>query len=154
MKRPNVTIALLLWLTAAYGAGFVGTQGTLRGLTTLYPALAKPAWNPPGWLFAPVWTVLYALIGVAAWRVWRVEGKGLPLWWAQLILNALWPWLFFGFGKLAFAFGEVVLLGFAILATILAFARRDKTAAWLLGPYLVWVGYAAILNLAIWRMNR
>lgn len=154
MKRPHPTIALLLWLTAAYTASFIGMQGTLRGLQGLYLTLAKPSWNPPAWLFAPVWTVLYALIGIAAWRVWRVEGKGLWLWWVQLVLNGLWPWLFFGFGKLGWAFGEIVVLWFAILATALVFARKDRTAAWLLVPYLAWVAFATVLNFAIWRMNR
>ena len=153
MNRPHPTIALLLWLTAAYAAGFVGAQGALKGVATTYLSLAKPAWSPPAWLFSPVWTVLYALMGVAAWRVWRAEGKGLWLWWVQLLLNALWPWLFFGLGKLGLAFGEVVALWLAILATVLAFARADRPAAWLLVPYLAWVGFAAILNLSIWRLN-
>ncbi len=156
MKRTNPTIALLLWLTAAYAAGYVGTLGTLRGMEALYPSLHKPAWTPPAWLFAPVWTVLYALIGIAAWRVWRGEPPRrapLVLWWLQLLLNALWPWLFFGFGKLGLAFGEIVLLWLAILATVIAFSRKDARAAWLLFPYLAWVGFACVLNLAIWRMN-
>lgn len=156
MKRPNPTIALLLWLTAAYAAGFVGSAGVRHGLETVYPGLAKPAWNPPDWLFAPVWTVLYALIGTAAWRIWRTQDPRLAplgLWWLGLLLNALWPWAFFGFGKFGLAFGVVALLWTTILATIVAFSKRDKTAAWLLVPYLAWVGFATILNLAIWRLN-
>lgn len=156
MKRPHPTIALALWLTAAYAASFVGTQGTLRGLMEVYVPLVKPAWTPPAWLFAPIWTVLYALIGISAWRVWRKESRhrgALSLWWAQLFLNALWPWLFFGFGKLGWAFGEIVALWILILLTILTFFRIDRLAAWLLVPYLAWVGFASILNLAIWRMN-
>ncbi len=154
MKRPHPTIALLLWLTAAYAAGYVGTLGTLRGMASFYPALHKPAWTPPAPLFAPVWTVLYGLMGLAAWRVWRIEGRTpLALWWLQLALNALWPWLFFGFGRLGPAFGEILALWAAILATTVAFSRRDALAAWLLVPYLAWVGFAAVLNLAVWRMN-
>lgn len=156
MKRPHPTIALLLWLTAAYAAGFVGTVGTLRGMQAFYPGLQKPAWTPPAWLFSPVWTVLYALIGVAAWRVWRGETPRrapLALWWLQLALVAVWPWLFFGFGKLGPAFGEICVLWLAILATTIFFSRRDALAAWLLVPYLAWVGFATVLNLAIWRLN-
>ena len=156
MKRPHPTIALLLWLTAAYAAGYVGTLGTLRGMDALYPALRKPAWTPPAWIFAPVWTVLYALIGLAAWRVGRTDGPrraALSFWWLGLGLNAAWPWLFFAQGRLGLAFAEIVVLWLAILATVVLSARRDRLAPWLLLPYLAWVGFAAILNLAIWRMN-
>ncbi len=156
MKRPHPTIALLQWLTAAYAAGFVGSQAVIRDGGSLYATLRRPAWAPPAWLFAPVWTVLYALIGLAAWLVWRTEGrgkKGLWLWWLGLALNALWPWLFFGFGKLGLAFGEIVVLWLVILATTVAFSKSDRKAAWAFVPYLAWVGFASILNLAIWRMN-
>lgn len=153
MKRPHPTIALLLLLTAAYAASFVGTVGTFRGLQGLYPALAKPPWNPPGWLFGPVWTVLYALMAVAAWRVWRAEGRGLWVWWTQLGFNALWPWLFFAWGRLGLAALECGLLAIVVLATLLVFRRSDRTAAWLLAPYLAWVLFATTLNVAIWRIN-
>ena len=157
MKRPHPTIALLLWLTAALAAGFVGSQGALRGAMTLYPGLAKPAWSPsPSLLtalFAPLGAVLSALAGFAAWRVSRAEGKGLWLWWLQLALGAAWPWLFFGFGRFGLAFGEAVALWIAILATTIAFSRSDRGAAWALVPSLVGAGLAAILSLAVWRMN-
>jgi translocator protein len=156
MQRIHPTIALLLWLTASYGAGFIGTQGTLRGMENFYPSLAKPVWTPPAWLFSPVWTVLYALIGVAAWRVWRSENPrtaALTFWWIGLVLNTVWPWLFFAIGRLGLAFGESVALWISILATMLLFARIDRKAAWFLLPYLCWVGFATVLNLAIWRMN-
>ena len=157
MKRLHPTIALLLFLTAAYGAGFVGALGTQKGLDRLYPGLAKPAWNPPGWAFGPVWTALYALMAVAAWRVWRGEGPGrgpgLGLWGAGLVLNALWPWLFFAGGWLGLAAAECALLALSILATILFFRRSDRPAAWLLTPYLAWTLFATLLNVAIWRMN-
>lgn len=153
----NPKIALLLWLTAAYSAGFVGAQGVRRGFESgLYPALAKPSWVPPGLVFTVVWSVLYALIGVAAWRAGRGEGPrrgALALWWLGLFLNAAWPWAFFGFGKLALAFGIVVLLLVVTLATIPLFARRDRTAAWLLLPYALWLVFATVLNFAVLRLN-
>ena len=153
MKRPHPTIALLLWLTAAYAASYVGTMGALRGMVTLYLGLARPPWAPPAWLFNPAWTLLSALLGTAAWRVWRAGGKGLWLWWVGLFLGALWPWLFFGFGKLGPALAEIAVLWFVLLATILAFSRTDRAAAWCLTPLLAWVGFEAILNLAVWRLN-
>ena len=131
----------------------MGYLGTSRGLADLYPTLHKPVWNPPDWLFAPVWTVLYVLIALAAWRVWRVEGKGLWLWWIGLGLNALWPWLFFAWGRLGLAALECGGLAAAILATMLVFRRSDRAAAWLLAPYLAWVLLATALSTAIWRMN-
>ncbi len=88
--------------------------------------------------------------------MWRTEGKGkkgLWLWWLGLALNALWPWLFFGFGKLGLAFGEIIVLWFVIVATTVVFSKSDRKAAWALVPYLAWVGFASILNLAIWRSN-
>ncbi len=156
MKRTNPTIALLLWLTAAYTASFVGMQGALRGLEVYFPSLHRPTWTPPFWLFGPVWTVLYALIGFSAWKVWMAEPPrraALALWWVQLILNALWCWLFFAWGKLFIAFIESLLLWLAILATTHLFTRNDKLAARLLYPYLAWVTFATILNMVIWRMN-
>jgi benzodiazapine receptor len=156
MKRTNPTIALLLWLTAAYTASFAGMQGALRGLEVYFPSLHRPAWTPPLWLFGPVWTILYALIGFAAWKIWMAEPPrraALVFWWIQLGLNALWPWLFFAWGKLLFAFIESFILWLVILATAFLFAPKDKLAARLLYPSLTWVAFATILNMVIWRMN-
>ncbi len=156
MKRPNPKIALLLWLTAAYAAGAIGALGAGRGVETLYPALLKPAWTPPSPVFGPVWTVLDALLGVAAWRVWRTEGpKGLAFtfWGTAIALTALWPWAFFGFGKLGVALGVCAALLLTLAATVPAFARRDRLAAWMIVPAVVWVGVATALNLAILRLN-
>lgn len=124
-----------------------------------YAALKKPSWNPPNWIFGPVWTALYTMMAVAAWLVWRRGGFALnrlplSLFLTQLLLNALWSWLFFGLKNPALAFGEIALLWLAIAATLLAFWPRQRTAAWLLLPYLMWVSFASGLNFALWQLNR
>ncbi|WP_431270927.1 TspO/MBR family protein [Dankookia sp. P2] len=121
--------------------------------------LAKPSWRPPNWLFPPAWAVLYILMAIAAWMVWREAGfagapLALTLWFAQLVLNAAWSWIFFGLKRMDLAFAELSALWLAILATILAFALHSTTAAWLMAPYLAWVSFAGILNLTMWRLNR
>jgi tryptophan-rich sensory protein len=120
--------------------------------------LLKPAWNPPAWVFGPVWTVLYLMMAVAAWLVWRRRGfAGAP--WAlglfvlQLALNTLWSAIFFGLRRPGVAAIEILLLWLAILATLIAFAPVSRLAAILLAPYLAWVTFAAVLNFTIWRMN-
>jgi tryptophan-rich sensory protein len=123
-----------------------------------YDGLQKPAWNPPGWIFGPVWTALYTMMAVAAWLVWKRGGFAaqrlpLTLFLVQLALNALWTPLFFGLHLIGFAFAEIVLMWFAIAATIAAFRQAHRPAAWLLVPYLAWVGFAAVLNGTLWRLN-
>jgi tryptophan-rich sensory protein len=123
-----------------------------------YAAIAKPSWNPPAWVFGPVWSTLYLMMGVAAWRIWRGAQPGreqaLRLWWMQLFLNALWSPVFFGWHRLDLALLEIlVLLGF-IVATARAFGRIDRIAGALLLPYLAWVSFAAFLNFTLWSLNR
>ncbi|MBU3680122.1 MAG: tryptophan-rich sensory protein [Candidatus Kapabacteria bacterium] len=152
MPRP---LALLFWIllcfTAAAGGGFVMTGDW-------YAMLSKPTWNPPSWVFGPVWTVLYIMMGVSVWLVWKEGGfarqrRPMTLFLVQLVLNAIWTPLFFGMHMLGTAFAEIILLWLAILATILAFRRVSSTAAWLLVPYLLWVSFATVLNGTLWRMN-
>lgn len=123
-----------------------------------YQTLAKPAWTPPDWIFAPVWTILYTIMGLAAWLIWRQGGiavAGLPLsvFVIQLVLNGLWSWIFFGQRNIGLAFAEIVLLWILILVALIIFWKRQALAGILLLPYLLWVGFAAILNYAIWRLN-
>ena len=155
-------VASILGLVAAQalslGAGLIGGLATASSVTTWYPALAKPAWTPPGWLFGPVWTLLYVMMGIAAWLVWHRAEEGrarcpLLLFVLQLLLNACWSFLFFGLRSPGLALVDIALLWFAIAATLWAFARVQGWAALLLAPYLAWVSFAAALNLAIWRMN-
>jgi len=122
-----------------------------------YAGLAKPSWNPPNWLFGPVWTVLYIAIAVAGWLVWKRSGERvtpvLGVWIAQLALNAVWSWLFFGLHRPALALVDIV----ALLACIVAFAvlarRVSPAASWLFMPYALWVAFATVLNATIWRLN-
>jgi tryptophan-rich sensory protein len=120
-----------------------------------YRRLRKPAFNPPDWLFAPAWTVLYIAIAVAGWLVWEVRGFGpeIALWFFSLLLNAAWSWLFFGKRRMDLAFYELVVFWLSIAGMILAFAPASATAAWLMVPYLAWVSFAGLLNWTLWRMN-
>lgn len=121
--------------------------------------LAKPAWNPPGWIFGPVWTALYALMGMAVWLVWRRGGwraQSLPLalFLVQLALNAAWTPLFFALHSPALAFADIVMRWLAIGVTIALFRRVSVPAAWALAPCFAWVGISAFLNFTIWQLNR
>ena len=120
-----------------------------------YQALEKPEWNPPAWIFGPVWTTLYGMMAFAAWLVWKRDGWKLALsvYIIQLILNAAWSPIFFGAHELGWALVEILFLWAAILATLLSFHRISKPAAWLMAPYLAWVSFASFLNFTLWRMN-
>ena len=123
-----------------------------------YASLKKPSWNPPGWIFGPVWTALYTMMAVAAWLIWRrgcwaAQRRPLTLFLVQLALNAAWTPLFFGWHRPRLAFADIVLLWLAILATLVAFRPVSRAAAWLLAPYLAWVSFATVLNLTLWRLN-
>jgi len=152
--RNNV-IGLLSWVLAAVAAGWIGSN-FMPG--EWYTSLAKPAWNPPSSVFGPVWTILYVLMGVAAWLVWRKAGfsgarVALSLFIVQLVLNSLWSYLFFGLQKPMVAFVEILVLWCAILATLVSFWKVRPSAGALLIPYLCWVSFAAALNYQLWRLN-
>jgi len=155
MDAPKRWGGLAFWILLSEGTGFVASQWKPGAW---HAAIVKPPWNPPNWLFAPVWILLYALMGIAAWLVWRgVEAPGrrtaLGLFLVQLVLNGAWSWLFFGRHAIGPALFEITLLWLAILATLLAVRRISKTAAWLLAPYLAWVTFATALTFAVWRLN-
>jgi translocator protein len=150
-------VGLAGWLIASYAAAAVGGIASANA-DTFYRELARPDWAPPAWLFGPVWTILYFLIGLAAWLVWRARGfSGAPvalgLFCTQLALNALWTWLFFAWQRGALASAEIVLLWVLIAATTVAFWRVVPMAGALLLPYLAWVTYAAALTIAVWQRN-
>jgi tryptophan-rich sensory protein len=141
------------------GVGALGSVWTAESVRGWYAALAKPPITPPGWVFAPVWTTLYILMGFAAWRVWRKARFGgasaaLILFCIQLALNLAWSYLFFGRHWIGLALADIATLVCAITATAVFFARIDRLAAWMLVPYLAWVTYASALNAWIWVLNR
>jgi tryptophan-rich sensory protein len=156
MSQGKSILGLIGWLLLCFSAS---AMGVLFMPGEWYSALNKPAWNPPGWIFGPVWTALYAMMAVAAWLVWRrggfaVQRRPLGLFLAQLALNALWTPLFFGLRQPGVAFAEIILLWLGILATLLAFRSVSRTATWLLVPYLAWVSFATALNGTLWMLNR
>jgi|SRR5688572_32635232 len=159
---PSSWLALLGWLALAAAAGAIGGIAS-RDAGDFYGALAKPSWAPPGWLFGPVWSALYVLMGIAAWLVWRarpatpanraIRRRGLALFVGQLGLNALWTWLFFAWRQGAVAFAGIVLLWLVVVVTTWHFGRVRPLAAWCLVPYLGWVGFATALTWAVWQRN-
>ncbi len=156
MRPGRPILGLVLWLAVTFAVSAFGALFTPGGGGGgWYATLPKPAWTPPGWVFGPVWTLLYILIAVAAWLVWRARGSlraaapPLAAWAAQLLLNGLWSLLFFGLQLVVPAFVEILLLWLAILATVIAFWRVRPLAGALLLPYLAWVAFAAALNGAI-----
>jgi benzodiazapine receptor len=149
-------LGLILWMVVSLAAGWFGSR-FIPG--QWYARLVKPSWNPPSSVFAPVWSTLYILMGVAAWLVWRRVGfagapVALALFGFQLVLNALWSYLFFGIHQPAIAFVDIVVLWLAILATTIGFWRVSVPAGVLLLPYLCWVTFASALNLQLWRLNQ
>jgi translocator protein len=148
-------IGLAGWLALCYGAAAIAGQARPG---EWYDRLDKPPWTPPDWLFSPVWLVLYGVMGVAAWLVWRrraLQAVALPigLFLVQLALNVLWPFLFFAARRPDLALAGIVVLWLAIVATVVAFWRVRPIAGALLLPYLAWVGFATALNFEIWRSN-
>jgi tryptophan-rich sensory protein len=153
--RAGQALVLVGWLVLTLAAAATGVFVSPDGW---YSRLAKPAWTPPSWLFGPVWTLLYALMAVAAWRVWREGGwkaqrRTLTLYLVQWALNALWTPLFFGLQRPGLAFAEILILDAAVLFTLAAFWRVRRISGLLLVPYMLWVAFATVLNLAIWRLN-
>lgn len=148
-------LPLSIALTVVVGAA--GSLFTASSVQTWYTTLAKPAFNPPSWLFGPVWTVLYILMGISFWMIWTSKSKeknrAITLFLIQLFLNAIWSPVFLGTRSLGGAFVLIVLLWAAIVLTILVFKKISKPAAWLLVPYISWVSFAMMLNFAIWRLN-
>ena len=156
-SAPKQAFALVLWLCATLATGGIGAAASVNA-ASFYRALTQPAWAPPAWLFGPVWSVLYVLMGIAAWLVWRQHGfrgaaSALALFVAQLFANALWTWLFFAWRLGAVALVEIVILWLLIATTVVLFWRLQRAAAVLLLPYLAWVSFATALNFSLWRLN-
>ena len=149
---------LAFFLVLCLAVSGLGGAVTATSVDAWYQTLNKPAFNPPDWVFAPVWTTLYVLMALAGWRVWRTpptpaRRSALLLFAVQLVLNLAWSLVFFGLQKIGMALLEIGALFAAIIANCLVFWRLDRLAGALFVPYVLWVGYAAVLNLALWLLN-
>jgi benzodiazapine receptor len=160
-KHLSRTTKLLVMIVTCVVIGYISGQATREGVAIWYPALKKPVFNPPNSIFAPVWTILYVLMGIAAGLVWdRIDiqketvRKGITFFWVQLALNALWSYLFFGLHNPLLALIEIVLLWLMIYETFVQFNKVSRPAGLLLLPYLIWVTFAIVLNGSIWWLNR
>lgn len=156
MLRGQQILWLLVWIVVCFIPAVIGSRFSPG---EWYAQLAKPSWTPPGYIFGPVWTLLYASMAVAAWMLWRRVGftggrTALILFMAQLVLNGMWSWIFFGLHEPGLAFVELCCLWLLILATVIAFWRLYRPSGALLVPYLAWVSFAASLNFSIWWLNR
>jgi len=151
-------LSLAGWIVLCFAVAGVSSVWTVSEVAGWYRTLARPSFAPPDWLFGPVWSLLYLLMALAAWRVWSMPASdartaGLVLFLVQLALNFGWSLLFFRQHAIGAALIEVAVLWVAILATILAFRVVSPAASWLLAPYLAWVSFATVLNGAFWRLN-
>lgn len=156
-SRIHTWLPLLGFIGAALLAGAIGSWATLENVRSWYPTLNKPAWNPPNWIFGPVWTTLYVLMGVAIWRVWRAGGPAaerlVRVYFTQLFVNALWSVLFFGIKQPAWALADIAGLWLLLAWLLGGLWRIDRIAGWLWLPYVLWVSFATALNLAIVQLN-
>lgn len=157
LPKNKQIIGFVAWLAVSFIAAAIGATASIQA-RSFYMQLVRPEWAPPPGLFGPVWTTLYALMGIAAWLIWRVGGfhaarTALTLFLVQLAVNALWSWLFFGWHLGALAIADIVLLWVLIVATLVAFWRIKPLAGALLIPYLLWVSFASMLNYSVWQLN-
>lgn len=152
--RLNKVIKLVIFIVICELAGIIGSFFTAPAISGWYAGLAKPALNPPGWVFGPVWTALYALMGIAVFLIWeRGAGKALAVFGGQLFLNTIWSIIFFGAQNPGWALADLILLWLAIIWTMVLFFRISRLAGWLLLPYIIWVSFAGYLNYSIWILN-
>jgi translocator protein len=155
----NNTLKFVIAVSIPLLAGGISGFFTVTGVESWYQYINKPSWNPPNWIFGPVWTTLYIMMGIASFLVWKADTSyelkkiAFVLFGVQLLLNFCWSFLFFKLEQPGWAFAEIIVMWLFILMTIFAFAQVSKTAAWLLVPYISWVSFAAILNYTIWKMN-
>lgn len=155
--KQKQILGLIGWLVVSFAASAIGAVASIQA-KSFYGGLVQPSWAPPASVFGPVWTLLYAMMAIAAWLVWRAGGLranriALSLFGVQLALNALWSWLFFAWNHGALAFADILVLWIFIAATLVTFWRVRPLAGALLIPYLVWVSFAAALNFSVWQLN-
>lgn len=155
----NKTVKLIIAIAIPLAVGATSGFFTVTGVTSWYQTINKPSWNPPSWLFGPVWTTLYIIMGIALYIVWKspvndkLKKTAITLFAIQLVLNFFWSFIFFDQHQPGWALVEIIMMWVFILLTIFSFARVSKTAAWLLVPYISWVSFATILNYTIWKLN-
>jgi tryptophan-rich sensory protein len=158
MNRRDV-LGLIAWIVVSFSAAWIGSSATMPEINGWYTTIQKPSFNPPDWIFGPVWTALFALMAISAWMIWRPagfrDGAVLPLgvFLVQLVLNTLWSILFFKQHNIGGALVDIVLLWMSIAVMIWLFYRRHRLAGLLQIPYLAWVSFASVLNYEIWRLN-
>ena len=158
MKLSN-PLKAILFILGCEAAGMIGTIFTIPAIDSWYSTITKPALNPPSWIFGPVWTTLYALMGIAAFLIWQkgIEKKevknALYVFGLQLVLNMIWTPVFFGLHNPGAAYGIIIALWISIVWTIIKFYKISRIAAYLLIPYLLWVSFASYLNYSIWTLN-
>jgi tryptophan-rich sensory protein len=153
-KKTKQIIFLFSFIALSLLTGYLGYQLSGASMANTYQYLSKPVFAPPAWIFAPVWIILYVLMGISAYLIWRLREKEnvkkpMVFFFVQLILNLLWPIIFFGLGEYLWAFIDIVALLIMIVLMILSYSKVSKASAYLLFPYLLWVGFASLLNLAI-----
>jgi len=158
MSRSKQFVGLVVCVAACFGAGAIGAAATTPQLPGWYASLAKPSWTPPGWVFGPAWSLLYAMMAIAAWQVWRQPRDDRPtlelsLFAVHLVANALWSVIFFGMQRPGWAAVEITVLWLMIATILVLFSKRSALAGALMAPYLLWVSFALLLNVAIWRLN-
>ncbi|MDQ3017903.1 MAG: tryptophan-rich sensory protein [Bacteroidota bacterium] len=159
-KGPSNTVKLIIAILICEGTGILSGFLSNSGRGTWFDSLVKPEWNPPSYLFGPVWTFLYLLMGISLWLIWKSQApesqKKIAMWLfaVQLFLNFWWSMIFFKFHSIGLAFAEIIMLWVLILFTIISFSKISKPAAWLLVPYIAWVSFASILNYTIWMLNK
>ena len=156
-KKNILWLFFFISLCLIFGNG-LGGYFTFISVETWYQTLNKPSFNPPDWIFGPVWTTLYILMGISVWLVWKREPStdrtiGIRIFWVQLFFNILWTYIFFGIQKVGLSFLEIIFLIFLIFSNVIYFLKIDKIAGYLLIPYLIWVLYASVLTYNIWILN-
>lgn len=164
--KLNNPLKLIISIVVCELAGVIGSFFTVSAIPNWYAGLVKSPLTPPGWIFAPVWTTLYAMMGIALFFVWKQHShilenvrmlrawkRGVILFFIQLVLNMLWSIIFFGLQNPGLALADIIILWILILATMIVFCKISKSAAWLLVPYFLWVSFATYLNYFVWAMN-
>lgn len=156
-SKQKQAIGLLGWLAVVFAVSALGALASINA-SGFYAEVIRPSWAPPGNVFGPVWSMLFLMMGISAWLVWRrggfaVHGKALGVFLLQLVFNVLWSWLFFAWKTGGGAFADIIVLWVLILTTIILFWRVSRWAAMLLVPYLLWVSFASLLNFIIWQAN-